>query len=233
MLFSTPPPFTRNLKGVQVCKRKAIELESIPWLLCRSCCPSYFLLTFLEFHSSYGNHSVTTICNEFLLCRRTYTVADVVHELEESGHFTPGNVFIAPPNAGDGISDEDSGDEDGGTINNLSQRQLLAASVATTFERGERWDIGNTDSEEEDISDIEIPPKRQKLATSKAHQQQQQSMKWLKSDLPSSSSSHYQWSVEKPAFLCYEWSPVSMFELLFDDEVIDLIATYKACWADE
>ena len=43
--------------------------------------------------------------------RRIYTVASALHELEFLGHFTSGNIFIAPPDASDSVSDEDSGDE--------------------------------------------------------------------------------------------------------------------------
>lgn len=119
------------------------------------------------------------------------------------------------------MSDEDSGDEDGGTINNLSQRQLLAEAVATAFEGGERQEIG---IEEDDSSDDELPLKRPVTARSrKQPPQATKSRKWSQSDLPSTVSSKYEWAVENPAFLRNEWSPTGMFELFFDEEIIELI----------
>jgi len=48
----------------------------------------------------------------------------VLHELEETGHFTSADIFIVSPSGGK-LSDENSRNEDGGTMNNLTAKQLL------------------------------------------------------------------------------------------------------------
>lgn len=45
-------------------------------------------------------------------CRHTYLVADVLHELEMSYHFTTGNILNSPPDVVV-ITDEDSGHGEG------------------------------------------------------------------------------------------------------------------------
>lgn len=65
----------------------------------------------------------------------------------EDDDFTLADIFIAPP-ADPTCSDEDSGDEDEGTVNNLTRRQLQAEAVATVKRGQERFDIdGNDESE--------------------------------------------------------------------------------------
>lgn len=56
---------------------------------------------------------MTLLNNSFSFDADTHTrVAYVLHELEISGHFNTGNIFIASPDVGV-ITDEDSGDEEG------------------------------------------------------------------------------------------------------------------------
>jgi hypothetical protein len=164
------------------------------------------------------------------LNRHTYRVADVLHELEISDHFNAGNIFIAPPDAGE-VTDEDSGEEEGGTVNNLSKGQLLSEAIATTYNGTERRDIGNFECEQpSDSDDDDVPLKLLKSSTRcKARQQrkekqgqEQEPRRWCKRDLPPASR-FLQWSVSKPKFLRKEWSPVSLFQLFFDDDIIEFV----------
>ena len=61
-----------------------------------------------------------------------YTVHEVVSLLEAEPDFTEANIYITPP-TNPNKSDEDSGDEELMTVDNLSNRQLEAEVEATVF----------------------------------------------------------------------------------------------------
>ena len=61
-----------------------------------------------------------------------YTVHEVIALLEAEPDFTEANIYITPPTNPDN-SDEDSGDEELMTVDNLSSRQLEAEAEATVF----------------------------------------------------------------------------------------------------
>lgn len=76
-------------------------------------------------------------------------VHDVLNQLEEDGVFNAA-VYITPP--GDGqLSDEDSGEEDGGgQVHNLSRRQLQAeAEGVVTRSDGQLVRMGGPNDENE------------------------------------------------------------------------------------
>jgi hypothetical protein len=62
----------------------------------------------------------------------------------EDDDFTHADIFITPPNDPN-CSDEDSGDENEGTCNNLTRRQLDAEAVATIKRGDERFRIDSSD----------------------------------------------------------------------------------------
>jgi hypothetical protein len=64
--------------------------------------------------------------------------------LEETDGISSADVFITPPRNHD-VSDEDSGEEDGGTVDNLNGNQLNAASTATVMIGTERMVVGGDD----------------------------------------------------------------------------------------
>ena len=70
----------------------------------------------------------------------------------ESGEFVEADVFITPP--GGDLTDEDSGDEDGGRmLDNLSSRQFQAeAEVYVKTRQGESF---RTESSSEDPEELE------------------------------------------------------------------------------
>lgn len=57
--------------------------------------------------------------------------------------------------------------------------------------------------------------------------------KWCKKDLPSSQQTRFEWTVDKPAFLSRDTSPVGMFELFFDDQVIELLCHNTTLYAHQ
>ena len=62
--------------------------------------------------------------------KKKYTVHEVICMLEEESDLTSADVYILPPDNSTG-SDEDSGDEDSGCIDNLTRRQLEAEAADT------------------------------------------------------------------------------------------------------
>jgi hypothetical protein len=70
-----------------------------------------------------SNNDMSCLCTLY----RKYTVKEVLDALEDDEDFGSAEIFIDPPR--DGVeSEEDSGDEDeGGSMNNLSGRQLMSA----------------------------------------------------------------------------------------------------------
>ena len=71
-----------------------------------------------------------------MLCCRL-TAHEVLAQLEEDADFWEANVYITPPDNGN-ATDEDSADEEGGTVNNLCGKQLDAVAVATVKIGGQR-----------------------------------------------------------------------------------------------
>ena len=99
---------------------------------------------------------------------RLYTANEAIAILEEEGHFDRADVFIGPPSDGEG-TEEDSGDEEGGSIDNLSGRQLRAQASVTLLEHGVRrplQDENDSDTAEELFTPIgKGDAKRKRKAT--------------------------------------------------------------------
>jgi len=135
------------------------------------------------------------------------------------------NVYIAPPDDGT-CSDEDSGDEDiGGNYNNLSRKQLEAEAVATVRTIESHVAVGNDDSSE---SESELPPPAKKKSLGKVRPPQTV-RKWIKKDLPQQDRHRPDTFVNRYSEL--DLSPVSLFELFFDEDVISLIETETKSYA--
>lgn len=165
--------------------------------------------------------------------------------LEDTDEMCSADVFITPPSNHD-ISDEDSGDEDGGTVNNLSGSQLNAASTATIVVGTEKKMIGCEDDDDRreheqnetdadsvasggyngnaqaDIendssheSDTEnVAKRRKKIPTPR---------RWVRRDLPPTTKDQFPW-IEIPSALSEKsFSPTTLFELFFDDDVIEMM----------
>ena len=69
--------------------------------------------------------------------------------LEGDAEFTEATMFITPPEDRD-CSDEDSGDDECGTTNNFTRRQLEASAEVTIRKGKLRIRIGNSDASADD-----------------------------------------------------------------------------------
>ena len=73
-----------------------------------------------------------------------YTTHEVISMLEDDDEFTEADIYVTPPND-PMCSDEDSGDEENMTVNNLSHRQLKAEAEVTVKRGIGRDRIGGFD----------------------------------------------------------------------------------------
>lgn len=158
---------------------------------------------------------------------RHFTVHDALEMIFEDEEVISANVYIDPPNDGLG-SDEDSGDENEGTVSNMNGNQLCAkATIITSTTTGNTERIGESDSENDDEGNTgnNIPPKKRQK-TSKGVR------KWGKNDMPTDLPTQRPWPDEVPhLFLQQSKTPTELFEYFFDDEVIDFIVSSTETYA--
>ncbi|KAK1171474.1 piggyBac transposable element-derived protein 3-like [Acipenser oxyrinchus oxyrinchus] len=151
--------------------------------------------------------------------------------------FNHADVFITPPE-NHNHSDEDSGEEDGGgSINNLSRNQLLATAVATvTHHGGEIVAIGGIEGTSTSGPDTIRLPCNDTSNTDciSVHNdslpQKKANRVWVKRDRPKSKLAP-EWNGETPKHLTEDLSPVELFELFFDDQVIEMIVEMSNLYA--
>jgi len=79
--------------------------------------------------------------------KKGFTVHQVIAMLEVDDDFTCAFIFITPP-ADANCSDEGSGDEDGGIVNNLTHRQREADAMATVKRDQQRFYLNGNDESE-------------------------------------------------------------------------------------
>lgn len=148
------------------------------------------------------------------------TVNEIISQLEQEDNVLSADIYITPPE-NYAKSDEDSGDEESTSINNLSRQQLLAEAevrATVTSQAGLEVveDILNRSLEDEIDEAIAStstakpqPPKKRCLAT----------RKWMCKDIPEKPDK----GSEPPNFLEELDNPIHFFELFFDEEVFELI----------
>jgi len=78
-----------------------------------------------------------------------FSVHEVLAQLEADKEFWDGKVYITPPDNGS-VTDEDSADEEGGTVNNLSGKQLECPAVATVRIGSELVSLGEAPTNQSD-----------------------------------------------------------------------------------
>lgn len=136
--------------------------------------------------------------------------------LDDFGDLEAANIYIEPPDPNE-ITDEDSGDEDGGLVDNLCGRQLQA-SAEIEFTNGQRVGDFST-NDQESIPDPSFTHKNFIFPTV-------EQPKWTRGNL------EFNGSFSKPNYLFYTgMSPTHLFELFFDDEVIKLLITESLNYA--
>ena len=152
------------------------------------------------------------------------------------------DVYIAPPD--DGIcSEEDSGDENDVTYDNLSGGQLRAPAEVVTFRSGgDTQTVGELDSGENEQPDDDTgsgndsdtdgarttsaPPPKKRLSVPKHRRS------WKKEDISTGLSTQQPWPPKQlPKFLREHQTPSTMFGLFFDEEVMKSIVQQTTLYA--
>lgn len=151
---------------------------------------------------------------------------------DESDKLASADIYITPPQDGQ-LSEEDSADEDQpNDINHLSGRQLSAEAEVVV--RRQRPDV-DASSSGEDSDDDDIPVADLTNALSAEHRRKTTKTagpirQWVAHDLESSPNES---EPEPPLFLESEWCPSDLFELFFDDEVIDVLVENSVKYAGQ
>lgn len=150
------------------------------------------------------------------------------------------DVYISPPD--DGVcSEEDSGDENDGTVDNMSGNQLRAsAEVVTCRSDGDTQTVGGLDVSEDEENDADggtesgsdtarqpsLPPPKKRLSVPK------NSRSWKKKYISCGLTTQQPWPPKQlPKFLREHQTPSTMFGLFFDDEVVENIVQQTMLYA--
>ena len=142
------------------------------------------------------------------------------------------DINIEPPDCSY-HTDEDSADEEDGTIDNFSARQLLAPCVVTTSSsRGVRNVIGDFDPDPDPAAETTST-----VASSSSGPQQKRKKvapverSFVKRDIPKSDKVNFEDRPKSQWLDGKDMSPTSFFELFFDEEVVELIITQSNLYA--
>jgi Transposase IS4 len=217
---------------------------------------NYVYIIFNAAVSEEKNYVSQNCCTQFLafvFFYRYFSVVGVLSMLEDE-EFQSADIFILPPEDAT-KSDEDSGpDDDDGDINNLSGNQLRAEGEATVkVSTCERKQIGGMDISvyaDEDVTfdsetstAVETTDKTAKRgrrsaanaqptvpapSTSRRQRSSPPDRQWVKCD---TEVSDIPWCVNEPEINSMDWTPSSLFELFFDDTVIDHITRMTNLYA--
>lgn len=135
------------------------------------------------------------------------TVEEALHILDDNGNLDVANIYIEPPDPNE-MTDEDSGDEDGGLVGNLCRRQLQARAEIE-FTDGNR--VGDNPVSDE-VTPC-IPLENHTFIFPTVEQP-----KWVKGNL------EFIGNFQEPNYSSYlGLSPTKLFELFIENEVISLL----------
>ena len=154
------------------------------------------------------------------------------------------DVYIAPPSDGN-VSEEDSGDENDGTFDNLSGNQLRASAEVVTFRAdGDKQTVGGLDDNSEDVEtddddddidsihDTDTAPTTSVCPPKKKLSLQKKCRNWTKDDIGTGLPTQHPWPPKQlPLFLREHQTPSTMFGMFFDDEVLDGIVEQSTVYA--
>lgn len=150
-----------------------------------------------------------------------HEIADLL-EMEDSIDATA--IVVEPPeNATSNISDEDSGGEEGGTINNLPGSMLRAPAHIICN------DMVDTVETEESNNETALMSSARK--TPLGNRPQKEVRKWKKVDLATVSTVAGRNEAPSNDFFVAERMPTEIFELFLDDEIIDIVVNYSNLYA--
>ncbi|KAL0879451.1 hypothetical protein ABMA27_003202 [Loxostege sticticalis] len=167
-----------------------------------------------------------------LLCHNCprLNVDQIISHLEEDDDMFSADIFITPPDNWQN-SDEDSGDEEFASINNLSRHQLLAEAElrVTRSSQAESTIVNELVGDEAIVDPIpstssetqtpqpssssavtQPPPKRRRVEVTR---------KWRFVDIPEKSGQEHC----EPDFLENLQNPIQFFKLFYDEEVFELL----------
>lgn len=145
---------------------------------------------------------------------------EIVEMLEAEDNIEATAIIIEPPeNATSQISDEDSGDEEDGTINNLPG-SLLRAPAHLVYD-GDFNSI--LDDEVASTSTAQELPRTKKIKLTKVARQ------WKNTDLDPRSPKG---RIKQPQQITAK-TPIEIFKLFWDDKVVEMIVTYTNLYASE
>ena len=165
---------------------------------------------------------------------RTPSLHEITELLETGDSIEASAIVIQPPeNATAPVSDDESGDEEGGTINNLPGS--LLRPPAYLIQDGYDAESDSNDPSyppEDDSLDDEVPTTStaQQPPPSKRKKVTKIVRKWKKANLTAQSVAG---RVTEPPndFFTEMRTPTEILELFLDDEVIELIVTYSNLYA--
>jgi len=165
---------------------------------------------------------------------RNLSLHEITDLLETDDSIEASGIVIQPPeNATAPVSDEGSGDEEGGTINNLPGSLLRApAYLIQDGYDGESDSDDPSYAPEDDSLDHEVPStsNAQQPPPSKRKKVKKIVRKWKKADLTAQPIAGR--VTEPPNDLFTEMrTPTEIFEFFLDDEVVELIVTYSNLYA--
>ena len=151
------------------------------------------------------------------------------------------NFYILPPENGT-KSDEDSGDEDGGQLDNLPG-SILKQRIMTIKENVDiqvSEDIGDdkpsddgTGSGDAHPSDDNVSPPKKLAKSGDKKKKAEPPRKWIKEDLKIPETDLSTENLLPPAVLEAGKEPLQLFSLFFDDEIINLITNETNRYSSE
>ena len=167
---------------------------------------------------------------------------EVVAMFEDDSSAISADIFMTPP-SDEELSAEDSDDDDQpSSVNHLSRAQLSAeadAKIVTASRRPTRLQANDDTSDSSD--DDDIPLAQLASASSSVMRKRKQSekkaeepptKKWGPGDLSEDAGCGTA-AAHQPKFLSCEWSPVDLFELFFDDDVVSQLVENTLKYARE
>ncbi|XP_050512968.1 piggyBac transposable element-derived protein 3-like [Diabrotica virgifera virgifera] len=166
--------------------------------------------------------------------RRPLKLHELLEELDSDEIPVPpdGLIIFPPENANDDVTDCDSGDEELTTINNLPGSQLRN-DVELVFDNATKLpqDSVNSSLPEEDSDDDNIPLALFLSKEKLPHQLEKRiSAHWIQGDLYQHPDCTY-WKTQFGPKMTQ--SPMEIFNLFFDDEVINLVTEYTNIYAGQ
>ncbi|XP_045481005.1 piggyBac transposable element-derived protein 3-like [Harmonia axyridis] len=161
--------------------------------------------------------------------KKPLTLHELMEEIEnlDESYDIPDTISIFPPS--DGYeTDEDSGDEAKVDINNLPGNQLRA-EAEVSFENNDILSADGYDREDELPLSSFLQPKHQKLLfETSTFKKSKPTFTWKKTDINACLSTWQEKQGSKNTL-----SPIDLFFLFVDDEIIDLIRNFTNLYASQ